>query len=305
MIHIADRNGNVDSVYNTLLRFIDSSKIDIVVVSYSDGFVFNDELLKLKKHEFIIIDFIEMGWNYNWANHSLDNYHKRFSGDEWKKFHEWVDGKPLACFKRELDLPTSTIEGYYPIEYPCLIPPYPIQTREEFNARPINVFQYWGRSNENRLRIHGEIWLHSYKKGFQVCDNLYYINQYLQEERGEKWISLWIPHYARVDISELMKVNNLSKLSLSWAGAGFKCFRTSEAPVNSVMVMHKNNFAWAYEWNETNCILVDEGNEIEGIEKALLNPNLYDIYLAGMQNVDKYRVQNYLKNYIQPIIDKL
>ena len=34
MIHIADRNGNVDSVWHTLLRFIDSSKIDIVAVSW-------------------------------------------------------------------------------------------------------------------------------------------------------------------------------------------------------------------------------------------------------------------------------
>jgi hypothetical protein len=133
---------------------------------------------------------------------------------------------------------------------------------------------------------------------------VYYINQYLSEEKGEKWITLWIPHWARIDVQQLMNANNLSKLSLSWPGAGFKCFRTSEAPANSVMVMYKNDFAWAFDWNETNCILVEPGKEIEGIEEALKRDDLYDIYLAGMGNVHGYRVNNYISNYLLPIINK-
>lgn len=304
MILIADKNGNVDSAYHTLVNHIPTDKT-IVMVSYSDNFVFNDELLSLKEGEFILFDFIEMGWSYDWSKHSLENYHKRFKGDEWKKFHDWAYGKPKFAFKRELDKKTANlIPEYKPIEYPCVIEKWPVQTREEFNARPINVFQYWGRSNECRLRIHSEIWLHAFKKGFQPCDNVYYINQYLAEEQGEKWITLWIPHWARIDIKNLMAVNNLSKLSLSWPGAGYKCFRTMEAPVNSVMVMHKNDFAWAYGWDETNCILVEPGKEIEGIEAALQREDLYDIYLAGMENVDKYRTENYINNYILPLINQ-
>ena len=69
MIHIADRNGNVDSVYNTLLRFIDSSKIDIVVVSWLDGFVFNDELLKVK--DYVLICYMEYGWNVQLSHTNL------------------------------------------------------------------------------------------------------------------------------------------------------------------------------------------------------------------------------------------
>lgn len=302
MVILADKNGHADSAYHTLVKHIESP-LPIVMVSYLDNFVFNDELLSLKHDEFILVDFIEMGWNYDWDNHSLENYRKRFTGDEWEKFHDWVYGKPKICFKRELDKATATIDGYYPIEYPCVIDEYPIQTREQFNSRPINVFQYWGRSSEHRLRIHSEILMHSYKKGFQACDNIYYINSYLDHESCEKWITLWIPHYQRIEVRELMKVNNLSKLSLSWGGAGFKCFRTAEAPVNSVMVMHKNNFAWSYDWNETNCILVEHGKEIEGIEAALSNPSLYDIYVEGMKNVDKYRLGNY-KAYIENIINE-
>jgi hypothetical protein len=301
-IIIANKTGEVDSAYSTLIKHI-KSPLPIVMVSYSDNFVFNEELLSLNKGEFILFDFIEMGWNYDWGRHGLESFRKRFKGEEWWKFHEWVSGRPLFCFRRELDKASSSIPGYFPIEYPCLSEPYPIQTKEEFNARPVSVFQYWGRSNENRLRIHGEIWQHSYKKGFQVCDNVYYINDYLRNEQGEKWITLWIPHYHRIDLKNLMAVNNISKLSLSWAGAGFKCFRTMESPVNSVMVMTKNNFAWSHNWDETNCILVEPGKEIEGIEEALKNPNLYDIYLKGVENVDKYRLKNYIP-FLENIINE-
>jgi len=304
MIYIADKGQNVDSAYHTLVKHIPTD-IPIVMVSYSDGFVFNQELLSLKAHEFILVDFIEMGWNYDWANHTIENYHNRFKGDEWKKFHDWAYGKPLLCFKRELREDEATLPGYHPIEYPCLTSPWPIDTKEQFDSRPLDYFQYWGRSNECRIRIQGELWLHSFRKGYQLCDNLYYVSEYLRKESGRRAVSLWVPHWARVDINGLMEVNNLSKLSLSWPGAGFKCFRTEEAPVNSVMVQHRNNFAWSYPWDETNCILVEPGKEIEGIEAALQRDDLYEIYLAGMANVDKYRTENYIKNYIQPILDKL
>lgn len=298
-IIIANQTGEVDSAYHTLVQHI-KSPLPIVMVSYSDNFVFNEDLLSLKQDEFILIDFIEMGWNYDWNKHSIENYHKRFNGDQWGKYHDWAYEKPLLCFKRELDLPTSTIEGYFPIEYPCLTDKWPIETREQFNNRPLNAFQYWGRSNEHRLRIHSEIWLHAYRKGFSVCDNLYYISEFLKNEGGEKWSTLWIPHWARVEINNLMIINNLSKLSLSWEGAGNKCFRDAEAPVNSVMVRHKNNMAWSFPWDESNSVLVEHGKEIEGIEEALKDEYLYDVYIEGMKNVDKYRLENYI-----PHLEKL
>jgi len=229
----------------------------------------------------------------------------RYYNNDWIKFDNWVkENPPKIIFKREL-LKKDVSDTIKPIEYPCIIAPWPVQSKEEFNSRPIDYFQYWGRSNEHRLRIHGEIWLDAYKRGYQVCDNLYYVTDYLRNEHGKKAISLWIPHYARTDISSLMSINNLSKLSLSWEGAGQKCFRTSgEAGVNSVLVMHKNNLAWAHDWNETNCILVENGKEIEGIEAALANPNLYEIYKKCVENTDRYRTGRYISEYIMPLINK-
>jgi hypothetical protein len=303
-IIVSDKNGSTDSSYHTLITKI-NSKYPIVVVSWVENFVFNDALLELT--DYVIGDYCEYGYDWDleksgshiWGVNS-DKF-PRYYNNDWIKFDNWVKANPpKLMLKREL-LSKDVTDTIKPIEYPCVVTEkWQENTEEQFNNRPINVFSYWGRSNEHRLRIHGETWLHSYKKGFQICDNLFYINKYLQEEKGEKWISLWIPHYYRIDIRELLNVNSLSKLSLSWEGAGCKCFRTSESPLNSIMVMHKNNMAWSFGWDETNCILVEHGKEIEGIEATLQRTDLFQIYKAGVKNAENYRLENYI-----PFLEKL
>lgn len=307
MLITADKNGRADSVYHTLINKL-NSKYPIVLVNWVEDFIFNDELLRVK--DYILICFCEYGWNYTitdshvWGSNTDKNGYGdgRYKGTEWDKFDNWVRDNPFkVMFKREL-LAKDVTDKIRPIEYPCITDLQPTQTKAEYDNRPVSVFQSWGRSNENRLRIHGEIWIHAYNKGFQPCDNIYYINHYMHNEHGEKWITLWIPHYARVDINEILKINSFSKLSLSWAGAGFKCFRTAEAPINSIMVMHRNEHAWSFDWDESNCILVEHGEEIEGIEAALKREDLYLVYVNGVANISNYHISNYIP-YLENIIN--
>lgn len=306
MVILADGGQQVDSAYHTLVKHIPTDKI-IVMVSWAENFVFNDALLGVK--DYVLVCFAEYGWNFEitdthiWGKNS--EQFPRYYNNDWIKLDNWVkENPPKLTFKREL-LKKDVTDTVMPIEYPCVVPHWQVDTEEQFNNRPISCFQYWGRSNENRLRIHGSIWHHASKKGFSVCDNIYYIGAFLQNESGEKWVTLNIPHWARIDINQLMPTNAISKLSLCWEGAGNKCFRHAEAPVNSVMVMHKNNLSWSYDWNETNCILVRKNHELEDIDEALNNPLLYDIYKAGIENCNKYRLENYINNYIQPILNSL
>lgn len=304
MIITADKKGRTDAAYHTLNTM--NVRLPIVIVSWVEDFVFNDSLLDIKNY--VLICYCEYGYDWDmvksgshiWGENS-EKFPRYYNGD-WVKFDNWVkENKPKLMLKREL-LKNDVSDTIKPIEYFSSVNELPLQSEQEFNSRPINCFQYWGRSNEERIRIHAEIWLHAYKKGFQPCDNLYYINHYLQEEKGEKWVTLWIPHYARIDVNELMQINNLSKLSLSWAGAGFRCFRTAEAPTSSVMVMHNNNFAWSFPWNETNCILVESKNEIRDIENNLTRNDLYEIYKAGVENSKNYLSKNYIP-YLEKLIN--
>lgn len=304
MIITADKNRVTDAAYHTLNTIAYNKPV--VIVSWVENFVFNDALLGLK--DYVLICYSEYGYDWDmeksgshiWGENS-DKFPRYYTGD-WVKFDNWVkDNPPKLMLIREL-LQRDVTDTIKPIEYFSNVIEYELHTEEGFNSRPINVYQYWGRSNEERIRIHAEIWQYAYYKGFQPCDNLYYINNYIKEEQGQKWISLWIPHYARIDVNELMQINNLSKLSLSWAGAGFKCFRSAEAATSSIMVMHKNNYAWSFGWNETNCILVEPKKEIEGIEEALKRKDLYEIYKKGVSNSKNYLIRNYLP-YIQNLIN--
>jgi hypothetical protein len=305
-IIVADKGDRTDSVYHTYNGRL-NPKYPIVLVSWVEDYVFNDALLELK--DYVLLCMCEYGWDkeitysHIWGVNTGTGYGS-YRGEEWLKFDNWVkNNPPKLMLKREL-LKKDVSDKVQPIEYPTIVNEIPMQTEEEFNSRPINVFQYWGRSNEERIRIHSEIWLHGYNKGFQPCDNLYYINQYLSQESGEKWISLWIPHWARIDTNNLMQINNMSKLSLSWMGSGFKCFRTGEAPTCSIMVMHSKakEYAWSWDWNETNCILVEPNDEINGIEKALKRTDLYQVYKNGVENSKKYMLPSYI-NHLENLIN--
>lgn len=302
----ADKNGVTDSIYHSFNGRLNLD-IPVVIVCWVDKFVFNEDLLSLK--DYVLLCVCEYGWDVEikdshiWGKTSLP---PKFEGEEWEKFDNWVKDNPYKIlFKREL-LKKDFNGNVFPLEYPCLIEVPAEDNEEKYNNRPINVFNFWGRSNEHRLRIHSEIWLHAYTKGFQPCDNVYYINKYLQEENGEKWITLWIPHYARISILELLQVNQLSKLCLSWKGAGLKCFRSSEAPTTSIMVMQSEakEYAWTFEWDETNCIFVEVGKEIQGIEAALKRKDLYSIYKNGVANSRKYMLDNYCR-YIEKTVNGL
>jgi len=148
MIIIANKTGEIDSAYHTLVKHI-SCDLPIVMVSWSENFVFDDTLLTIK--DYVLVCFCEYGWDFEishthvWGNNSR-KFLRYYTGD-WVKFDNWVsDNPPKLLLKREL-LKKDVSDNIRPIEYPRVIDLWPIQTREEFNARPINVFQYWGRSH--------------------------------------------------------------------------------------------------------------------------------------------------------------
>ena len=60
MVIHADAQGRADSAYHTLVRHI-NSLIPVVMFSWVEGFVFNEQLLNIK--EAVLICFAEYGWD--------------------------------------------------------------------------------------------------------------------------------------------------------------------------------------------------------------------------------------------------
>ena len=309
MVLVADEWQRTDGPAHSLLSQV-VSEIPIVLVSRVENFEFNLSLNELDKY--ILIDFVELGWQWNqkvghlWGVNT-SYFEDVFPGDEWKKFDEFVANKPpLLTFQREL-LKKDAKPDLLPIEYPCWQPKYHVQSEDEFNKRQLELFFYWGFSHPCRKRFQGEANLHSLKEDITIIDNIFYYQNFLQENHRHYWGCMHIPHFARLPINQILEINGNSKLSLSLPGAGVKCFRsTGESPVNSVMVMQEDELAWSYPWvHNENCIRSIVGREIDAIHNNLQRQDLYEIYLNGMENCDKYRLHNYIPNYIQKHINEL
>lgn len=300
---VADENSITDGSAFELLCQV-RSDVPIVLVAWAENFKFNKALLAIENY--VLVCFCEYGWDHNltdthiWGKNT--EHFPRYCSEGYRELDEWVKSNPpKLMLKREL-LKKDTSDTIKPIEYPCRHKTFQ-QTKEEFDARVFSVFNYWGRSHEKRLTLHGNIWVEAGRHGYSVCDNLYQL-QHFVHEHGDKWVTLHIPHYSRIPMEELLQVNGNSKISISFPGAGKKCFRHGESSLNSVMALEKSDLAWSYDWNETNSIQFEIGNEIPTIIEALKRDDLYDIYLAGTSNCENYQIGNYVSKYLEPLINQ-
>jgi hypothetical protein len=304
MVLVADSLKRTDGLAYRMLQLF-NSELPLVLVSWVDNFSFNGELLKLEKFKYILFDFCEFGWEWDGENGHLfgsgtEHKHQKFKTDEWKKFDEFVTlNPPLKYFCRELTK-TDASEYYLPIEYPSFFYPQ-LQSKEDYEKRPLEVFFNWGLSNPIRPIFHGNIWKYSDKYGYIVCDSFNNLNGFIvHESNPKKWLTVNTPHYSRMPIEEVLKVNSLSKLSLSLWGAGKKCFRSSESPLNSVMVLLDDNLEWTHKWDHGfNCLRLPSFSYpldklVEFINESLGRKDLYDIYSNGVETVKKYSINEYV-----------
>lgn len=324
MIFSPDKNGQIDGTVKRILDQIQTDKVLVPITRLND-YVFNERLYDLK--EWILVDYFEYGANHwdrkethFWGKNTADFSYVPKT-EEWDKFDKFCrDNPPTKILKREL-LKKDVVDNVFPVEYPSFyIVPHP-QTKEEYEKRPIEVFHFWGHSHEIRRAFHGGCFILAAQTGIGVVDNIDYIERSLGEYK-RLWVTVNTPHFARRPMEQILAINGMSKLSVSLEGAGVKCFRHSEASLNSLMVMREDNLAWSYAWEHgLNCLKIygdfDSINEIRGVDYdsyRIVNQvyqdiqetseDLYDIYLNGIQAAKKYQLDNYINNYLQPIINQ-
>lgn len=350
MIVSPDKSGRVDGVVHNIIRHIQTDAT-LVPVTKLDGFVFNEDLYDHDK--IIILDYCEHGAN-EWDRKETPLFGVNaekfgFDTDEWKRFNAFVADKKPLYFKRELLLKDFK-NKYHPIEYPCYFSPtvndkpditlaetieilkqtgnivtrkeepdFTMQTKEQFDSRPIELLNVWGYSHAGRKMLHGNIFTHSDKFGYEVVDNFHHFQGTFNDGHKRIWATINAPHFNRTPIYQVLALNGMSKLSVSWEGAGVKCFRsTGESPLNSVMVQRENNLAWSFPYiKDVSCIELPMNGtmdsirginvgtkELEIINEATKRTDLYEIYLRGVSNTENYYMPTYINNYILPLINK-
>ena len=295
---VADRLGRCDTPAFEFLRLI-KCDLPIVLVSRVADFQFNNDLYKLDK--FLLCDFVENGWQWDMKDgHHWGKNTEKFDflqSDEYKKFDEFIASKPPELtFCREL-LEKDVTEILRPIEYVNWQAGFAINSRESYLARPIEWFNFWGRSSEYRVQFHGDVWKGASKFDYSVCDNIYFFDKFMQDEKGKKVVSLWMPHYHRIELKNLLAINSMSKLSISLYGAGTKCFRTTgESCCNSLMVKQQDFVAYTFPFKHMeNCLTFPSVYaDVDILNSFLSYGNIYELYCECVNTANKYRVENYI-----------
>jgi hypothetical protein len=303
---------------------LDECDVVIMPITYQDNYIADEELMLAIENsgkKIIIVDFVEYGWDvkdpYHLFGVSTGQWHNKFQNKEYFKLDDFIyrnRDKVAVYFKREF-VKASAFNAPFkvlPVEYPGVVtlPEYnQHQSFEEFNNRPIDVLMVWGLSNPSRPLLHGEFVKQSALNGQHLVSNLDHVT--ICQKRGDKRMVVMahVPDFARESIYKVLHIQSLAKISISLSGAGVKCFRSAESPYNSIMAIQENKLAWSYPWldgencielpNRNDSVLIDEHKSYDKIMKHLNLPEqLYDMYLAGVENWKNYEVNKYSSDYI-------
>lgn len=318
-IQSPDSAGRIDPPVERILRQLpQGNDVTIVPVTRLENFRFAGASGPLFKGPWVLWDHSEFGWDwdqrrgYLWGVDRLE--HPWFQSESWRDFDHFVrENPPVMTFQRELRRCEVT-DTRKPCDYLNFLPRVMPDTRQQFDARPIDVCFQWGLSSESRVRLHANIFRQSNVRHYRFVSELSHIDREVQEHQRGLWCSIHTPHYARHSMEDVQQMFARSKIVVAMAGCGQKTFRHGEIP-NSIMAFPNDELAWGVEWKDgANCIRLDTGLGVESLAKdnmeveqlcEALKGNLYDLYRGAVDVADKLRPENYLTANIIPAVESV
>lgn len=305
----------------------DCDAVCLFVTYLGGNFVFDsetaDKIAALKK-PIVVFDYSEYGGHVttHLSEYNLYGYDIQCSGllaGDYGKTHEFLLANQdlIKCyFKRELSSNNDLYKvpfRVYPLEFvaTCYDDDSPLDTVEQYRARPCIVNFIWGYSNVSRPLFQGAMMLRirdwccefalSYK---QVVEHL---------KTPEKRFITTINHayYERIKHDELMELNKHAMMTIDLYGAGLKCFRNVESAANCLSAKQDpSKLRWTYPWVDgVNCIALPTlpGSNVIDATKAVdilltswtkERESWYNMYLASAKMNSLYNPKNYVPNHI-------
>ncbi len=283
----------------------------IVPISFFHDYKFNPKLYDISqtKKPYVFMDWLEYEWCYfNEKNDThlfgVNTADCRWLNPNWHPLDEWMrNHPPLVYFKREL-LAKDVSDTVKPIEWPCYLPDMPMQSEDEFNKRPLEVFYNWGHSNPMRPTLMSEIYA-AMNNGIGVISEASQFEPFIRDHpHARTFMAVHAPWYSRVPISDLLYFQRRAKLSVALPGCGIKCFRHSESPCESIMALPDDKLAWGIPWTQgDNCIRLRPDHLFEDLDAATKRPDLFEIYKNSQASIARLRGPAYVRDYLLPIIE--
>lgn len=298
-----------DRLWNHIPNFVNENPdVWIVPISYFSDYKFSPELLHLRGKKYIIADTMEYYGQWPDGKSHLFGISETpaFGGNpEWQRLSRFVrENPPILQLVREL-YKDDVSKFIQPLCWPAYSPAWELEPKLNYDTRPFEVFFQYGISSCYRPMLHGDMLKNSCKHGYEVINSIDHMDAKIGQP-GRKWCAVHQPHSHRVPISEVVRRQAQSKITVSLGGAGVVCFRSTEAPVHSLPAIHSPSIAWPIDWvHGVNCIHLELGNEWEGLNEAVKRSDLHELYLAAQRTIDQYRMPNFWNNYIWPAIERV
>lgn len=320
-IHIQspDVNNGIDPPVHHILRqlpqenrcdSLEQADVIMVPITHFDWFRYNEDAMnKVRGKKWVLVDYSEFGWDwdqetsYNWGNTML-NCPKFGQNEHYHKFDQFVrDNPPILTFQREL-LEKDRTDKLIPIEYTSHLQEFGADTKDQFLKRPLEVSYYWGRSSEYRVRFHGNIFYAAAELGLDVLTQFNFAEPAVKDNpSSKKWLAVFAPHYARLDVNEVQHIIRKSKVTVSLPGCGVKTFREHENCGDAILAVDRHRLAYSYPWiPDENCIRADSPQQID-LDMSDTD-RLYEIYTAAMDNARNYRIDTYLRRWVVGNIER-
>jgi hypothetical protein len=288
---------------------INEANVVIVPVSYYGDYQFNEHLRAINK-PVVLISFLEFyGQEDKSMTHILGVNHDQAwpncGNPEWRKLDDWCrDANIVLRFTREL-LAKDTSPQHQPIEWPCYMPLWEREPKASFDARPFEWIFAWGMSNHLRPLLHSQTFLMMALGKLDVISHWDQIDAKIYEPH-KKALSIHSPHTHRIEISEIVRRQAQSKMSVSLPGAGKKCFRSTEHFMHTVPVKLEDDLAWSFPWvSGENCIILHEQDAMAENLLEESEHDLHPIYLEAQELASRYSIHRYLNEYILPAIQRV
>lgn len=308
----------------------EEADFSILPIVWEPNYKYDEDLNKIKFKNLIILDFLEYGcgtWSdpryknlYSYFGFKHEPYDGFFERElEFYKLHlnikQYLRDKTRVYFKREM-MSSNTFDDFgikvLPVDFINTYGEYKIYTEEQFWKNKIDLLYIWGRSSQDRVRLHGTLFTQMDRFGHNMFSTeKQYDEEVLKNNRDRSFLLLHKEWYERVDF---MKYQNNTRAVLDLYGAGLKCFRTIESTINTLsfkqdMSILKHAYPWIDKENcvmlankENSCVL-DEHKSCDILHYYLRGngqSELYKLYLNSCETNLKYRNVNYINDYFLP-----
>jgi hypothetical protein len=311
----------------------EDADFSIFPIVWEPDYEYDTRLNRVNFNNIVVLDFTEFGcgtWpdiRYTTEFNSLFGvrftpYDGLFEREpQFRVLHENMGGalrdKIRLYFKRELPIKINVCDLDIPIlpaDFINTYDGYTPSTEDQFWDRGMDLLYIWGRSSQDRVRLHSSIFGQMDRFGHNMYTSEKQYDEELIKNGRDNAISLF--HKEWYERCDFMKYQSNSRCVIDLYGAGMKCFRTIESTINAVSFKQDMTvLSHAYPWIDgENCIMFanKQGSNTLDVSAACDTlwhyirgegkQDLYQIYLKSCEINLKYRNVNYIPQYVIPNI---